>query len=87
MPYFTTSGMNSKDTTASAVAILSPDKGVSTGMNNYVEWAAATNDDLGQTYGMMANTLATQILYQVSQIALEDYIIIEESDQLAFTHA
>ena len=66
MSYSSTSGLKWKDTTASAVIVLSPDKGGSTGMNNYVEWAAATNDELGQTYCMMANVLATHIAYQVA---------------------
>jgi hypothetical protein len=87
MSYSTTSGLKLKDTTASAVIVLSPDKGVSTGRNNYVEWAAATNDDLGQTYGMMANVLATQIAYQVAQVVPEDYIPIDEPDQPAYTPA
>ncbi len=40
-----------KETTVDAVMILSPDKGVATGRNNYVEWIVATHDDLGQLYG------------------------------------
>ena len=59
MSHSTASGLKLKDTTVSTVIVLSPDKGVSTGRNNYVEWDAATNDELGQTYGMMANVLAT----------------------------
>ena len=80
MSYSTTSGMKWKDTTASAVIVLSPDKGVTTGRNNYAEWDAATNDELGHTYGMMANLLATQIAYQVAQVVPEDYIPIDEPD-------
>lgn len=87
MSFSTTNGQKSKETTASAVIVLSPDKGVSTGRNNYVEWAAATNDELGQTYGMMANVLATQIAYQVAQVVPEDYIPIDEPDQPAYTPA
>jgi hypothetical protein len=66
---------------------MSPDNGVSTGRNNYVEWAATANDELGQTYGMMANVLATQIAYQVAQVVPEDYISIDEPDQRAYAPA
>jgi hypothetical protein len=43
MSYSTTSGLKLKDTAASAVIVLSPDKGVSTGRNDYIEWAATTH--------------------------------------------
>ncbi len=56
-------------------------------MNNYVEWAVAANDDLGQNFGMMANVLATQIVCKVDQVVPEDYIPIEEADQPAYTPA
>jgi hypothetical protein len=76
-----------KDTTASVVIVLTPDKGVLKGRNNYAEWAAAINDDLGQAYGMMANVLATQIACQVAQVVPEDCIPIDKPDQNAYTHA
>ncbi len=69
----------------SPIIILSPDKGVSTGRKTYVEWAATANDELGQTEGMMANVLATQIAYWVAQVIPKDFIPIEKSDQPAYT--
>jgi hypothetical protein len=87
MSYSTTSGLKLKDTTASAVIVMSPDEGVSTSRKNYVEWAAATNDELGQTYGMMANVLATRIAYQVAKVVPDDYIPMDEPDQPAYTPA
>jgi hypothetical protein len=71
----------------SAVIGMSPNKGVSTDRNNYVGWAAAANDELGQTYGMMANVFTSKIAYKVAQIFPEDYIPINEPDQPAYTPA
>ena len=68
-----TADHKSKDATAGAVMMLSPDKGASTGRNNYVEWIVATHDDLGQHYGVMASVLTTQVAYDVPSVVPADY--------------
>lgn len=77
----------SKDTTDFPVIVLSSEKDIQTGRNNYVEWVASAWADLTQTYGLVASVLDTQIAYEVGPVLQEHFMPPEEPDLPNYTSA
>ncbi len=67
--------------------ILSPDKDVATGRNNYLEWIVTTHDDLGQLYGILESVLTTQVAYDVLLVVPTDYAPEPKPDLPLFSAA
>ncbi len=78
----------SKDTTDFPVIVLSSEKDIQTGRNNYDEWVASAWADLTHTYGLVASVLDTQqIAYEAGPVLQEHFMPLEEPDLPNYTSA